>query len=119
MKIKSHPVVVNSVNPKTKENTVIEVTNLLAIPHIFHDFEAINSDEIKATEGYFTLIGGHMFRLNEIPAEQIKELKEGQEAPLMVTVPWDQIKWKDGDPHDKEDEKVPPAPPELKPDELE
>jgi hypothetical protein len=115
MKLNSHTVIVRSVNPKTEESTIIEVTNLLAIPITFYDFEAINSDEIKPVQGYLTMIGGRTYRMQEVPAEQLQDTKEGV-TPLMVMVPWDQLTWKNGDPNDK---RPPPAPPEMKPDELE
>lgn len=114
MKIDSHPVVVYSMNPETHEMTVVEVTNLLAVPATFYNLEDIHSDEVTPDYGYITLIGGRTFRLRPVPLERIQSQAEGVQPVLEVTVPWDQIDWTDKTP---QQEKAEAAPPTFKPDE--
>lgn len=114
MKIKTHPVVVYTIDPKTHHQVVVEVANLLAVPATFYNLDEINSDEVTPTNGFITLIGGRTYRLRSIPPERVTEQKLGTAPVLEVLVPVDQI----------EGYKPPPAPPngeaappQFKPDE--
>ncbi len=121
MKINSHAVVVYSINPETDEPTVIEVTNLLAVPALFYRLENEGeSDEVAPEYGFITLIGGRSFRLRTIPPERVKQHAEGLPPVLEVTVPWDQIEFPPKLSQQELDPQVgraDAAPPEFKPDE--
>ena len=94
MKIETHVVVVKTVNPDGNRQ-VAEVANLMAVPTIFYDYQTGNGNEsceIRAVEGYFTVIGNRLYRLHPIPPERITQAStELAGALLEVVVPWDQL----------------------------
>lgn len=119
MKINSHPVVVYTTDPKTRQTVVVEVTNLLAVPATFYEvdqseFSDQPSDEVTPVNGFLTLIGGRTYRLRSISPERVTKQAGGINPVLEVLVPVDQIEgYKPGV------VVIPPAaPPEFKPDEL-
>jgi hypothetical protein len=115
MRIDSHPVVVYSINPETDEMTVIQVTNLLAVPATFYELDNEGeSDEVSPTYGLITIIGGRTFRLRPVPAVRVTQQADGVNPVLEVTLPWDQIEFP---PKLSQQDKADAAPPEFKPDE--
>jgi hypothetical protein len=120
MKINSHPVVVYTTDPKTRHKVVVEVTNLLAVPATFYEYEESEfsdqpSDEVAPEQGFLTLIGGRTYRLHSIPPERVTEQAGGINPVLEVLVPVDQIEGYKAPPAPSNGEA---APPEMKPDEL-
>lgn len=116
MKIKTHPVIVYTLNPASGARQVVEVSNLLAVPATFYE-EREDSSEVDPVNGFITIIGARSFRLHDIPPERVSQSSGAINPVLEVVVPWDQIEWKANPPPPVQ--KVDAAPPEFKPDELE
>lgn len=85
MKLESRPVLVFVFDSVEGTTLFKEVVNVPLLPHTFYDRASSSVDQLVLKEGFITVIGGYLYRVQPVPEGWLNEAPVL--TPYCITVP--------------------------------